>query len=184
MVPPTDPWYENLSSINAYNPAKAKALLAQAGESKLKLRFEVPNLPYAVAPAQVVKSQLAKIGVTANINVIEFPAVWLSQVFTKRNYDMSIVDHVEPRDIVTFGNKDYYWGYNSPTVQKLLTQADEGTTAEQTADMKKVARQIADDAAAVWLYDMPNLIVAKKGIEGLPKNTVSESFDLSPITRN
>ena len=28
MVPPTDPWYEDLTGVAPYDPAKAKALLA------------------------------------------------------------------------------------------------------------------------------------------------------------
>lgn len=183
MVPPTDPWYEDLTGIHPYDPAKAKALLAQAGKPKLTIRFRVPNLPYAIAPAQVVKSQLAKIGVDAKIDILEFPARWLAEVFNKHDYDMSIVQHVEPRDLVTFGDPKYYWGYDNPTVQKLLAEADAGTEKEQVAKMKQVARIISEDAAAVWLYDFPHLIVAKKGITGLPKNEVSESFDLTTIAR-
>lgn len=184
MVPPTDPWYEDLTGVNAYDPTKAKALLAEAGKPKLSIRFRVPNLPYAVAPAQVVKSQLAEIGVTANIDILEFPARWLSEVFTKHDYDMSIVNHVEPRDIVTFGDPKYYWGYSNPKVRQLLAQADQGTEADQATAMKQVARLLAQDAAAVWLYDFPSLMVAQKGITGLPKNEVSESLDLSTIARS
>jgi peptide/nickel transport system substrate-binding protein len=184
MVPPTDPWYEDLTDVNPYDPERARALLAQAGASDLKLRFRVPNLPYAVAPAQVVKSQLAKIGVTANIDVLEFPARWLSEVFTKADYDMSIVQHVEPRDIYTFGNPDYYWRYDSPEVQALLASADAGTEDQQIADLKQAARKLAEDAAAIWLYVFPNITVADTDIGGLPKNRVSESLDLTTITRD
>lgn len=184
MVAPTDPWYENLASIDAYDPAKAKALLAQAGTPRLKLRFEIPNLPYAQNAAQVVKSDLAKVGVDANIDVLDFPARWLSVVFTKRDYDMSIVDHVEPRDIVTFANPDYYWGYDSAKVRSLLTKGDTGTPQQQATDYKAAAKQLADDAAAVWIMNVPNLDVAEKGIRGLPKNSITESFDLSLLSRS
>jgi peptide/nickel transport system substrate-binding protein len=184
MDVPTDPWYEDLTSISKYDPEEAKRLLAEAGKPKLTVRFRVPNLPYAVAPAQVVKSQLAKVGITANIDVLEFPARWLDEVFTKKNYDMSIVSHVEPRDIFTFANPDYYWSYDNKKVQDLLASGDAGTPEEQIADTKAAARILAEDAAAYWLYDLPNLIVAKKGIEGLPKNTVAEALDLSTITRS
>ncbi len=183
MVPPTDPWYEDLTDVHGYDPEAAKQLLAEAGASDLEIRFRVPNLPYATAPAQVVKSQLAKIGVTANIDVLEFPARWLAEVFTKADYDMSIVQHVEPRDIVTFGNPDYYWRYDSPKVQTLLAEGDKGSEEEQTEALKQVARTLAEDAAAAWLYVFPNITVTKKGIEGLPQNRVSESLDLTEITR-
>ncbi|KPC86438.1 ABC transporter substrate-binding protein, partial [Streptomyces sp. NRRL F-6602] len=31
MVPPTDPWYEDLTGVDAHDTAKAKTLLAEAG---------------------------------------------------------------------------------------------------------------------------------------------------------
>ncbi len=184
MVPPTDPWYEDLSDLYPYDPAKARALLAASGHRKLDLAFRIPNLPYAVSVAQVVKSQLAQVGVNAKIDVLEFPTRWLDQVFTKYNYDMSVINHVEPRDIQTFGNSTYYWRYDNPQVQHLLATADEGTEQEQVADYKQVARTLAEDAAADWLFLFPNIMVADKGIGGLPKNAVTEQFDLTTLSRS
>ncbi|MFE9960565.1 ABC transporter substrate-binding protein [Micromonospora sp. NPDC005299] len=183
MVPPTDPWYEDLTNLYPHDPAKAKDLLTQAGQSNLKLRMRIPNLPYAVASGQVVKSQLAAVGITVDIEPLEFPARWLDVVFKQADYDMSIINHVEPRDVTAvFGNKDYYLRYNNPKVQELFAKADAGTEDEQVAAMKEAARIISEDAAGDFLFLFPNLIVAKKGMAGLPKNVVSESFDLSVLS--
>jgi len=184
MVPPSDPWYEDLSTVYPYDPAKARQLLADAGQQHLTLRLRIPNLPYAVDSAQVIRSQLAAIGVTVAIEELDFPAVWLKQVFTGHDFDMSIVAHVEARDIVTFGNPKYYWGYDNPAVTQLLADADTGTPEQQIADMKQVARTINADAAADWLFLLPNLIVAKRGITGIPPNQVGESFDLSALGKS
>ncbi|NKQ53356.1 ABC transporter substrate-binding protein [Amycolatopsis sp. K13G38] len=181
MVPPTDPWYEDLSGYYPYDPARAKALLAQAGQASLSLRLRIPNLSYAVSSAQVVASDLADIGVHVTIEPLDFPAVWLKQVFTDHDFDMSIVQHVEARDITTFGNPNYYWGYDNPTVRQLLAQADAGTEQEQIADMKAVASTITADAAADWLFLFPNVVVAKNKVTGLARNQVSESFDLTGL---
>jgi len=182
MVPPTDAWYEDLTGEYPYDPAKAKQLLAQAGQPNVTLQFRIPNLPYAVNAAQVVKSQLEQVGITANIDVLEFPARWLDLVFTKADYDMSVIAHVEARDIATFGDPKYYWRYNNPQVQQLLAAADAGDEQTQITDMKQVARIISDDAAADWLFVLPNLMVAKKGVSGLPKNRVSEALDLTGLS--
>lgn len=184
MVPPTDPWYEDLSKLYPYDPAKAKTLLAQAGTPKLTLRFRIPNLPYAVSAAQVVKSQLADVGITAQIDVLEFPARWLSEVFTNADYDMSMIAHVEPRDIASWANPKYYWRYDNKQVQKLLAEADSGTEAEQVAKTKQAALLLAEDAAADWLFLFPNLIAAKVGVKGLPKNVISEAFDLTTVSKS
>jgi peptide/nickel transport system substrate-binding protein len=182
-VPPTDPWYEDLTGLYPYDPDRARDLLAEAGQEDLTLRFRIANLPYAVASAQVITSQLAEVGITAEIEPLEFPARWLDEVFTNADYDMSIVSHVEPRDIGIFGNPDYYFRYDSQQVRDLLTEADAGTPDEQVEAMKQVARTIAEDAAADWLFLQPNLIVAAADVQGLPQNRVSESFDLTTISR-
>jgi len=180
MVPPTDPWYQNLSNRYPYDPAKAKALLAAAGYRKgLTLQLKLPTLPYATGAGQVVASDLKQVGINAHISQLEFPARWLDVVFTKGDYDMSIVAHVEPRDIVQYGNPAYYWHYKNPLVIKWLQQADVGTPQQQITLMRKVARQISDDAASDWLFLLPNLMVRKKDVTGIPVNAVSLSFDLT-----
>jgi len=185
MVPPTDPWYEDLTSLYPYDLAKAKALLAQAGKSGVPLRLRVPNLPYAVSCGQVVKSQLEQAGFTVRLDQLEFPAAWLTTVFTNADYDLSIVSHVEPRDMGTvFGNPDYYTRYDNPAFRRALEAADTGTGAQQVEEMKKAARLLSEDAAADWLFLLPNLMVADKGITGLPKNAIAESFDLSQLARS
>ncbi|GAA4031402.1 ABC transporter substrate-binding protein [Allokutzneria multivorans] len=183
MVPRTDPWYTDLTGVNAYNPEGAKKLLAEAGQQNLNLRLRIPNLPYAVTSAQVVKSELNKIGVGVSIEPLDFPAVWLKSVFTEHDFDMSIIQHVEPRDITTFGNTKYYWGYDSPKVRQLLADADRGSQEQQVAAMREVAATLANDAAACWLFLFPNLIAAKKKVGGLPLNQISEAFDLTLLRR-
>ena len=49
--------------------------------------------------------------------------------------------------------------------------------------MKKAAQELSQDAAADFLFLLPNLIVADKGITGLPKNAITESFDLSALAK-
>jgi peptide/nickel transport system substrate-binding protein len=184
MVPPTDPWYEDLTGLYPYDPDKAKSLLREAGKENLTLRLRLPSNPYAVAAGQVVKSQLAQVGINAKIDVLEFPARWLDVVLTKHDYDMSIIDHVEPRDISHFAEPDYYFGYDSKKVQALETEADSGPPSEQVPDMKAAARQIAEDAAADWLFLFPYLAVADADLSGVPQNAVKESFDVTGVSRS
>lgn len=183
MVAPTDPWFQKLPDVTPYNPDAARALLAQAGQPNPKLRFRVANLPYAVAAAQVVQSQLKAVGIDAQIEPLEFPARWLDEVFKRADYDLSIVAHVEPRDITTFANPDYYWRYNNPEVQRLISAAETGPQDQQVPSLQRAARLIAEDAAADWLFLLPNLIVADPDVKGLPVNRIGESFELAPLSR-
>jgi peptide/nickel transport system substrate-binding protein len=184
MVPPHDPWYEDLTGLYEHDPDRARELLEEAGATDLELAFRIPNLPYAVSSAQVVQSQLEEVGITAGIDVLEFPARWLEIVFTNHDYDMSIINHVEPRDIVTFGDPDYYWQYDNPQVQQLLDEADSADEETRNEKMAEVARIIAEDAAADWLFLFPNLIVATSDVSGLPENRVGEAFDLTELSRS
>ncbi|GGO64177.1 ABC transporter substrate-binding protein [Nonomuraea cavernae] len=180
MVPPTDPWYEDRTGDYPYDVAKAKELL---GGKTYDVKMRIPNLPYAVASAQVVKSQLAQVGINAEIEPLEFPARWLDLVFTKADYHLSIINHVEPHDMSIFADKSYYFRYDNPEFGKLLTSADQGSEQQRIDDLKKAARMLSDDAAADWLFLFPNLIVAKKGVTGLPKNGIAEAFDFTALAK-
>ena len=52
---------------------------------------------------------------------------------------------------------------------------------EQTVLMQQAARMLSDDAAAGFLWLLPNLIVATPGLTGIPSNSTSLSFDLTTI---
>ena len=182
MVPPTDPWYEDLSDTYEYDQAKARQLLAEAGYAEgLTLRLRVPNLPYGPPAGRFVAAKLKEVGITVELDELEFPARWLDLVYTAHDYDMTIVAHVEPRDLGAFANPDYYWGYDNPTFQELIAKADAGSPEEQVATLKEAARILADDAAADWLFLLPNLIITTPEISGVQANQISLAFDLTTI---
>lgn len=184
MVPPTDPWYEDLTGIAPYDKAKATAELKAAGAAGATLRLRLPTLPYATSCGQVVKSQLEQVGLKVTIDQLEFPAAWLTTVFKNADYDMSIIAHVEPRDLGAVFNAKYYTRYDDPTLAGLLAAADSGDEAAQVDNMKKAARRLSEQAAADWLFLLPNLVVADKNLTGLPTNAITESFDLTRLARS
>jgi peptide/nickel transport system substrate-binding protein len=126
--------------------------------------------------AQIVQSDLTKVGLNVKISSMSVPAQWLSTVFNNHNYDMSIINHVEQRDLPTYADPTYYWGYDNPTVQKLIADGQSGTAEQQAANYKKAMETISDDAVADWLYLDDNVNIVQKGLTGLPKNTASEAL--------
>lgn len=185
MVPPTDPWYEDRTGDYEHDPEKARQLLEQSGEAGATLRLRIPTLPYAVSCGTVVKSQLEQAGFKVKLDQLEFPAAWLQTVFTDADYDMSIIAHVEPRDMpAVFGDPKYYTRYGKPEFRDLLAKADAGTEEEQVQYMKEAAAMLSEDAAADWLFLLPNLIVADSDVTGLPENAISESFDVTDLGRS
>lgn len=183
-VPPTDPYYEDLNNAYPYDPVKATALLKQAGVHGSTITFSVPDLPYAVAAAQVVVSDLKKVGLNVKIKQLEFPAVWLDQVLTKHDYQLSVVAHVEPRDLLSLLSKGYYLGYDTARISALAAQADAGDDASYAASMKQVVRRaVVEDAVADTLFLLPNLNVMRADVSGMPVNAPTTALDLTRLSK-
>ena len=182
---PTDPYYEDLTDVYAYNPEKAKELLKEAGQENLDITFTVPTRPYAQAVSEIVVSQLKDVGINATIKSAEFPAVWLDEVFTKHDYQMTTVLAVEARDLLTvFNDPNYYIGYDNSTIAPIAAEADAADEEGYVSGMQEVARQIVDDAASGVLFLFPNIVVAKADLQGLPENAIIEALDLTNLSWN
>ena len=181
MVAPTDPWYEDLTSINAYDVAGAKALLAQAKATDLSLKLRVPTIAYATKSAQFIESALRQVGIKVTVEELDF-ATWLQDVHNGGNYDMSIVAHVEARDIRRFTDPKYYFHFDNADFNAQFEAADEAPADDLVPLMRKAARTLADDAAAVWLFSLPNLVITKSNVTGVPQNAATLSFDLTTIS--
>jgi peptide/nickel transport system substrate-binding protein len=180
---PGDPWYVNLDSQYAYNPTKAKQLLAQAGYPHgFSITLTIPPYGYATQAGTVVASELGAVGIHTTIKNIQWP-LWLSQVFTNKSFALTIIDHVETRDIANYGNPAYYWNYaGAKAVNALETAGDAAPTrAEWIAKYKQVVHKITDDAVNAWLYDPDQVTIAQKNVVGLPATGRAESFDLAHV---
>jgi peptide/nickel transport system substrate-binding protein len=180
-VPPTDPWYEDLTDVAPYDPDAARAALEAAGYgSGLDLTLMWPNL-YPISNAEFVASQLADVGITVEIVPVEF-SVWLEQVYTNHDYDMTAVLHVEPRDITNYANPDYYWQYDNPQVQELIRSAKVNPDPDEAVEqLRQAARLISEDSPADWLTLSADLTVARRGVTGFPTNDTGSRFDASGI---
>ena len=178
---PGDPWYSaSYAQAYPYNPAKAKQLLAQAGyPNGFSTTLTIPPYGYATAAGPLVQADLKAVGINVTIKDIQWP-LWLSQVFTARNFDMTIIDHVEARDIGNYAIPTYYWNYaKTAQVGALLNAGDAAPTqAGQTAKYTQVLQLITADAANAWLYNPDQITVAQKNVVGLPGSGLTESFNL------
>ena len=163
--------YIDTTAVNPHNPDKARALLKEAGvTTPLEVSLILPPPPYARQGGEIIAAQLAKVGIVAKLQNVEW-AQWLSGVYGSKNYDMTIISHVEPFDLGNFAKPDYYWGYQSPKFNDLYTKAK---TALRPADRAKLMgdaqRLLADDAAHAFLYQPQWVTIANKGVKGLWKD--------------
>jgi peptide/nickel transport system substrate-binding protein len=182
-VDPLNPYFVDMSKAVPYDPAKAKKLLTEAGYPNgfdAVLRVS-PQYYYTVRTGEVLVSQLAKVGVKVKIEQIEW-GQWLSQVYKDANYDLTIIGHGEPWDIVNYANPNYYFRWDNKEFQALYRESD------QTVDDKKrreqyarLQKMMADEAPVVWLYMHPRLVVAKKGVTGIWKDQPIPSMDLTEV---
>jgi peptide/nickel transport system substrate-binding protein len=164
--------YVDTTGINPYNPDKAKALLKEAGvTTPLELTITLPPPPYARQGGEVIASELAKVGINAKLQNVEW-AQWLSNTYGNgHNYDLTIISHVEPFDLGNFDKPDYYWGYQSPKFKDLYNKYK---TSPREADRKKlvgdIQRLLAEDCVHGFLYQPQWVTVANKSIKGLWKD--------------
>jgi len=187
-VDPLNPYYVDVSKREPYDPAKAKKLLADAGyPNGFEATFKVaPQYYYTVRSAEIIVNQLAKVGIRARIQQVEW-GQWLAQVFCLKpcenpDYDMSIIGHAEAWDIGNFANPKYYFRWDNADFQKLFKESevtvDDRKRREQYVRMQQM---LADEAPAVWLYMHPRLVVTKKGVTGIWKDLPIPSLDLSEV---
>ncbi len=185
MVPPGDPWYEDLTSVNAYDVEAAKKLLAEGGVGGgFTFTLDTPNYDPHPTAATFIKSELAKIGVTVEINTITSDE-WYTKVYQQRDFQATMQEHVNDRDVVWYGNPDFYWGYSNATVTDLVAQAEAAKTeADQAALLKQANKIIAEEAASDWLYLYPQIVVASSSLSGYPLNGRNSQFFVYDIVKS
>ena len=168
FFPPHDPAYVDLTSAYPLDHDAAKALLAEAGHPDgLAVSLRLPPFPYARRSGEIIQSQLAKIGVTANIENVEW-AFWIGEVFREKNYDMTIIAHTEANDLGNFARgPDYYWGYDNPEFNALWDAIRaEADPARRDALLQDAQRMVTEDAVHGFLFQLPALGVYRTELSG------------------
>ncbi|MBL4603677.1 MAG: hypothetical protein JKY84_13100, partial [Emcibacteraceae bacterium] len=93
---PSHPDYVDLTGLYEFDLDKARDYMAQAGlEDGFKATLKLPPPIYARRTGELIASQLGRIGIKIDIENMEW-AQWIDQILRNRNYDLTIVSHVEP----------------------------------------------------------------------------------------
>jgi len=154
---------------------KAKELLTEAGyPDGFEFTITVPsNYTQHVDTAQVIVEQLKEIGVTANIQEIEWNS-WLSDVYTDRNYEATVVG----LDASTLTGYALFSRYESSAHNNFLNYSNAdydaafanaiGTAADdaKTEYYKECEKILSEDAAAVYIQDLPEFVALNKKYTG------------------
>lgn len=158
-VSPPSPWY---SGVNPYksapDPARAKSLLKQAGHSNLVVNFaNQPNVPATERYAVILKSQLAKAGITLNIQNFA-PAQWFEELSSGRyqiteTYWSVSVDPAQLYFPLTYSKSPWNFAkFKNAKVDQVLNKFTYSNNQKaRKAAYADLVRTVADEAPMIFL---------------------------------
>jgi peptide/nickel transport system substrate-binding protein len=156
-------WAIDLGQFDTYSPNldKAKQLMADAGVGNVKTTMiAMSTLSYQVDAAQVIRAQLLKIGIDAEVQPQEV-GVYVDN-WKKKNMDLMVGGNgsgTNPDRAVCFffctDGSANVWNYSNPSVDNA---GAEGRTATDQAK----AKALYNDAQKQIINDAPNLFLANQ----------------------
>ena len=165
-----------------YDPEKAKALLKEAGvATPLNVTLTLPPPQYARKGGEVVAAQLAKVGVIAKIENVEW-AQWLGGTF-KGNFDLTIINHVEPLDYMQYANTGLLLRLRQrPSAIWWPSSPPPATRRSAPSCSRDIQRQIAADAVNAFIFNPAQVAVSKKGLNGLWNSSPIFANDMAAVS--
>ncbi|MEU3982895.1 ABC transporter substrate-binding protein [Streptomyces sp. NPDC026672] len=159
----------------AYDPAKSKKLLAEAGykAGQIKLNLVIP----AEDPqAEIVQSQLAKVGITVTIKINKN---WATPFFAKNltfslygttgrdSAAQTLTAHFGPNGPLNLSSPYKPAGFEAAIAKVRETPLDSPDYAKV---LQAATRAGLQSKALVFTYSSPNLIAKSKSVSALPRN--------------
>ena len=180
---PHNPAYVDLTGNSAYDPDKAKSLLAEADLADgFETTLHLPPPSYARRGGEIIAAQLAEVGIKAEIINVEW-AQWLETVFRGKNFGLSIVSHTEPMDIGIYARPDYYFQYDNKDFQDLMATLNSTTDPDKRTELLQQAQTIiSGDYVNGYLFQLGWPTVAKAGVQGLWTNAPTQATDLTGVS--
>lgn len=180
---PSDPGYIDLTGAYPYDPAKAKALLAEAGiKPGFSMTFQLPPTTYARKGGEVVAAMLEQVGITAKLEPIEW-AQWLDKVFSRTDFDATIISHTEARDLDIYARDKYYFNYSSADYKALYKKYVETVDAKaQTELLGALQKKLSEDEPNVFLFALAKTGVASAKLRGLWDNDPIPANDMTGVS--
>ena len=180
---PHNPDYVDLTADSAYDPEKAKALLAEAGFAEgFTTTLKLPPPSYARRGGEIIAAQLREVGIQTEITNLEW-AQWLEEVFKGKDFGLTIVSHTEPMDIGIYARPDYYFQYDDADFQAMNTALEaEADPAKRSALLEQMQRKISGDYVNGYLFQLAIPTIAKAGVQGLWENAPTQANDMTAVS--
>jgi peptide/nickel transport system substrate-binding protein len=167
-----------------YDPERARELLAQAGyPDGFDTRITTtPRYNMGVELAQAVAAQLSKVGIRAEIEVLEWGTI--------RQYWSGLLPGDCPLEIFIMGagassadadwglrpifqtqerNENNYGFYSNAEFDDLVERAMREVDAERRNALYRRAQEIVylEDPGAIWMYDNYHIVASRRNVAGL-----------------
>ncbi len=164
-----------LSDVYNQDLDRARELLTEAGyENGFSFTIHVSSShPQHCETAEVLKEQLAAIGVTANIQEIEWSS-WISDIYNNREFEATVVGVDAsalnaPSMLRRFTSDDgnNFINFHSEAYDETYARAHAAfDDEEKTTLYKECERILTEEAASVYIQDLPSFVALSNRFEG------------------
>ena len=180
---PHNPDYVDLTGNAPFDPAAAKALLAEAGHPDgFSTTLKLPPPSYARRGGEIIAAQLREIGIETEISNLEW-AQWLEQAFRGYDYGLTIVSHTEPMDIGIYARPEYYFQYDNADFQALIDKLGvENDPAMRSSLLKEAQTIISEDYVNGYLFQLALTSVVNAKLNGMWKDAPTQAVDLTGMS--
>ncbi len=166
---------KEINDVYNYDVDKAKALLTEAGfPDGFSFEIKVPsNYQPHIDTAQVIVEQLKRIGVMANIKLVEWET-WVSDVYAGRNFAATVVGidasqmtarallerftSTAGKNFINFNSTEY-----DETFAKAIAEADDNKATDLYKECEWI---LANNAANVYVQDLAEFVALNKKYTG------------------
>ncbi len=180
---PRTPYYKDLTGRFPYDPERARALLAQAGyPDGFAATIKLPAIySYSRRAGEVIADMFAKVGIDLTIEIVEW-GQWLDRILAKKEYQLTMIGHVEAWDIGIYANPDYYFQYDSQPFREAYANALQAPNeAEKAKWFGRCQEIVADDAVNGFLFSAPSLPVMNARVMGWWENYPTVALDCTAV---
>ena len=180
---PSTPYYVDLTGKFAYNPKKAKELLAQAGyPNGFEATIQLPSIySYSKRAGEVIADMLGQVGIKLKIEIVDW-GFWIDRIFKQKDFQLTMIGHVEAWDIGIYANPKYYFQYDSQEFRDAYAMALKAPNeAEKAKWFGRCQEIIAEDAVNGYLFSAPNLPAMKTSVMGWWENYPTIALDCTEV---
>jgi peptide/nickel transport system substrate-binding protein len=197
LLPPVSWAYEPNVVTFPYDPAKARALLDEAGyrgQPRLRLSLKISNVEFNRLQSSVIQQNLRDVGIALDVRTYEFSTLYADvlsgnfQLFTLQWVGGAVADPDILRRVFHSAqvppagfNRGFF---RDPRVDHLLDEAGAAADDEQRRVLYgDVQRIVAEEAPYISLWCKTNVAVARRSLTGIHLPPIADFTFLKDVAR-